>query len=148
MAEMVDRDQEHLRLLSIGHYVLAGMTMFISLFALLYVALGSFIASGVVPMGQTPNGDPKFIGYIFLGFGGAFFVFGTAMAVVYFLVGRKLRAHRWRTFCLVIAGFSCIYIPWGTVIGVCTIMVLIRPDVKRQFEPGLVPGVVATDQHG
>jgi hypothetical protein len=40
MAEMVDRDQEHLRLLKLGYYILAGMTCFFSLFALLYAGIG------------------------------------------------------------------------------------------------------------
>jgi hypothetical protein len=135
MAEMVDRDQEHLRLLKIGYYVLAGMTLFFSLFGLLYAGLGGLLFSGVFPKAADPKNDPRFVGLMFLGLGLVFFVLGLAMATLFFVTGRSLGNHRRRTFCLVIAGVSCLYIPWGTAMGVCTILVLIRPEVKNMFEP-------------
>jgi hypothetical protein len=138
MAEMVDRDVEHLRLLTIGYNVLAGMTAFFSLFALLYVGFGVFMASGVFPVNQTANNDPRPIGYILIAIGAAVFIFGMAVAALYFAVGRSLRNRHRRIFCLAMAGLSCVYIPWGTAIGVCTIIVLNRAEVKRLFEPNQI----------
>lgn len=135
MAEMVDRDQEHLRLLKIGYYVLAGMTGFFSLFALLYAGMGGLLASGVLAKSANTKDDPRVVGLIFLGLGLAFLILGLTMAALYFVAGRSLGQHRRRTFCVVMAGISCFFIPWGTVIGVCTILVLIRPEVKNLFEP-------------
>jgi hypothetical protein len=51
-----------------------------------------------------------------------------------FLAGRNLAQQRRYTFCLVIAGLLCIFIPFGTVLGVFTIVVLVRPSVKALFE--------------
>lgn len=36
-------------------------------------------------------------------------------------------------FCLVMAGISCMFAPIGTVLGVFTIIVLMRPSVKKLF---------------
>ena len=49
MGELIDRDEEHLRLLTWGYHITAGITGFLSLAALLYIALGSVVASGIVP---------------------------------------------------------------------------------------------------
>src|SRR5271157_1075744 len=49
MGELVDRDQEHLFLLKLGHYILSGATAFISLFALFYVGLGAVLTPVVFP---------------------------------------------------------------------------------------------------
>jgi uncharacterized BrkB/YihY/UPF0761 family membrane protein len=132
---MVDRDQEHLRLLTMCYYILAGSTALFSLFALIYVVFGAIIASGVLPSSQTQNSDPRVVGYILTAVGAAVFLLGMGMAVLYYLVARGLRNHRWRILCYVMAGLSCLYIPFGTAIGVCTIVVLNRPDVKNLFLP-------------
>jgi len=139
MAEMVDRDQEHLRLLKTGYYVLAGMTCLFSLFGLLYAGIGGLLASGAFPHSTDPKNDPRVVGLIFLGLGLVFVILGLVIAALYFVTGRSLGEYRRRTFCLVIAGVSCFFMPWGTVIGVCTILVLIRPNVKTLFEPAAPP---------
>src|SRR6185503_9557006 len=46
MGELVDRDQEHLRLLVWAHYIWAGTIGFFSLFTLIYIGLGVMMVSG------------------------------------------------------------------------------------------------------
>ncbi len=36
-------------------------------------------------------------------------------------------------FCLIVAGIECLLMPYGTVLGVFTIMVLMRESVKERF---------------
>jgi len=136
MPEMVDRDQEHLRILTLCYYLLAGCTALFSLLALLYVGFGAIMLSGLIPANQSSNSDPRIIGYILTAIGTAAFLFGMGIAILYYLVGRGLQRHCWRVLCYVMAGLPCFYIPFGTAIGVCTILVLNRPDVKRLFLPG------------
>lgn len=115
------------------------MTCLFSLFGLLYAGMGGLLASGAFSKTTDPKNNPRAVGLIFLGIGLAFVILGLAIAALYFVTGRSLGEYRRRTFCLVIAGFSCFFIPWGTVIGVCTILVLIRPEVKNLFEPPAAP---------
>lgn len=52
------------------------------------------------------------------------------------LAGRALAQRRRYTFCLVIAGVACMFMPFGTVLGVFTIIVLLRDSVKELFATG------------
>lgn len=135
MGELVDRDLEHLRLLKLGYYVMAGMLGVFSLFSLLYIFLGGLFASGVIPVKEGARDDPRMMGLIFLGIGIAVLVIGLTLTGLTFLAGRSLRDRRRRMYCLIVAVLSCLQIPWGTVIGVSTIIVLNRPSVRALFEP-------------
>jgi hypothetical protein len=141
MGELVERDAEHLRLLSLGFYIMAGMAGFFSLFSLIYIGLGGVFASGVIPPNPNDSGSPRVVGLVFLGVGLLILLIGLALTFLTFWVGRSLKERRRRTFCLVMAGLSCLQIPWGTAIGICTILVLSRPSVKAMFEPPGPPGV-------
>ena len=138
MGELVDRDLEHLRLLKGGYYVMTGIMGFFTLFSLLYLGLGSAFASGAIPLTEGSTSDPRTMGMIFLVMGAGFLLIGLTITLLAFFTAHNLRDRRNRTFCLVIAGLSCLQIPWGTVIGVCTIAVLNRPSVKALFEPPVV----------
>src|SRR5690349_18062598 len=128
MGELVDRDDEHLRLLKMGYYIMAGMMGFFSLFSLLYIFLGGLFASGAVPVKEASRDDPRLMGFIFLGLGVGVLFVGLTATFLTFLTGRSLRDRRRHMFCLIIAALSCLQIPWGTAIGVCTFMVLNRPS--------------------
>ena len=55
------------------------------------------------------------------------------LAFLIFLGGRSLRRRDRYMFCLVVAGISCMLMPFGTALGVFTILVLLRPSVKQIF---------------
>jgi len=59
--------------------------------------------------------------------------FGWIFAVIIFLTGRFLAKRKRYMFCLVIACVECLFMPFGTVLGVFTIIVLMRPSVKELF---------------
>jgi hypothetical protein len=148
MSQLVDRDLEHLNLLKLGFYVMAGFLGFFSLFALLYIGIGGIIASGAIPP-QPGSPDPKFLGVIFVAIGIVVLVIGLGSSFLTYFAGRSLRDRRRRTFCFVVAGLCCLQIPWGTALGVCAILVLSRPSVKALFEasgppPPIPPGYGAT----
>ena len=136
MPELIDRDQEHLRLLMVA---MAGFIGFFSLFGLLYVGMGAMFLSGAMPQSGNPRDDPRFIGLILAGMGSAFVVLGLTFALLTFLAGRSLRDRRRKTFIYVVAGLGCLHIPWGTGLGVATFMVLGRPSVKALFDPPTPP---------
>jgi hypothetical protein len=45
-----------------------------------------------------------------------------------------LTRRRRYTFCLVIAGLLCLWMPFGTILGVFTLVTLTKPPVRAQFE--------------
>jgi hypothetical protein len=126
-------DEEHLRLLSIAHYIAAG---FNALFALIGFAYGSFFS---ILLRNIPNNassgfesgfDPALI------FGTLGGLFGVAMllgAAAEFWVGRSLTKREGHTFCVVVSAFDCLSVPYGTLLGVASLVVLERPTVKALF---------------
>ncbi|HJT79618.1 MAG TPA: hypothetical protein VJ719_00350 [Chthoniobacterales bacterium] len=131
----MQEDENHLDLLAIFHYIVAGLTTLFSLFPLIYVAMGLFFAFAPTPSHGEP--PPAFVGWLFVAFGGTFFVVGITLAVCIFAAGRSLhrRTRYWYGF--VVACVECIFMPFGTVLGVFTLIVLSRPSVKTRF--GLPP---------
>lgn len=54
-------------------------------------------------------------------------------AVHLLVVGLAMRRRRWWTFCYLTGWGECLMFPFGTILGVFTIIVLSRPSVKRLF---------------
>lgn len=59
---------------------------------------------------------------------------GWALAAANIYAGRYLTRREKYTFCLVVAAVNCANTPIGTILGVFTIVVLMRPSVKQMFE--------------
>lgn len=76
-----------------------------------------------------PKAVVGFMGAIF----GAHLVLSFLGVVLLIMAGRKLTSHNSHTFCLVIAGLECLWVPMGTILGVFTLIVLLRPSVKVLF---------------
>lgn len=130
-----DQDTEHLRLLSIFHYVVAAIVAVFSLLPLLHLAMGiAMVAGAFDELGKNASPPPPaFIGWIFVGLSAFCIVSGLAMAIVVAMAGQRIQQNRSHTFCLVVAGFECLFTPIGTALGVLTIIVLTRPSVKERF---------------
>lgn len=121
-------DEEHLQILSAFHYIVGAIVALFSCFALIYVAIGiSAFNHG------NASGPPLFVGGIFLAIGGVLLIVGWVYAACLLATGRFLTQRRAYTFCFVISLFSCLFAPFGTILGIFTILVLVKPSVKMQF---------------
>lgn len=131
-------DATHLRLLSIFHYVIGGMIAVFSLIPLIHVALGIGILTGALPMNDA-NGNPsedggRMAGWIFIVIGAVIVIGGVTLGAFIAYAGRCLAQQRRHTLCMVVAALSCLCMPLGTVLGVFTLIVLLRPSVKSAFD--------------
>jgi hypothetical protein len=138
----MNQDKEHLRLLAIFHYVVAGLAALFSFFPLLYTTVGAiFIFAarhGTPKPGEEP--PPEFIGWIFAIVGSLLFLLGIAIAICILIAGRSLAKPTRYWFALVVACIECLFIPFGTILGVFTIVVLSRESVKALFSTAQAPG--------
>jgi tryptophan-rich sensory protein len=131
-------DEEHLRLLAIGYYISAAITACFSFLGLIYAVMGAAIGLAVSKSAsegaaQPNQPSPEFLGWIFGAIGFGLFIAMIAMAALKFYTARSLKQHKSRTFCMVIAALSCLEVPYGTLLGVFTFLVLERPSVARLF---------------
>ena len=131
----MDQDAEHLRLLSIFHYIVGGLAAVFSFFPLLYTTVGAifiFVARHGTPKpGEEP--PPEFIGWILAVIGSFLFLLGIAIAICILIAGRSLAKHTRYWFAFVMACIECLFLPFGTILGVFTIIVLSRESVKTLF---------------
>jgi hypothetical protein len=104
----MNQDREHLRLLAIFHYVVAGLAALFSFFPLLYTTVGAifiFAARHPAAAGPKPGEEPppEFIGWIFAIVGSLLFLLGIAIAICILIAGRSLAKRTRYWFALVVA---------------------------------------------
>jgi hypothetical protein len=131
----MNRDTEHLQLLAIFHYVVAGLAGLFSFFPLIYTIIGTIFIFAARHGTAKPGEDlpPEFLGWIFAVIGSLLFLIGLAMAICILIAGRSLALHKRYSFALVMACIECLFIPFGTILGVFTIVVLSRESAKALF---------------
>lgn len=136
MNQQQKEDLEHLKILSIFHYVVGGLAGLFSCFPIFHLAIGISMLSGNMfgePMPPDADFPSTLFGLMFTIIPMVMILAGWAFAIAILIAGRYLSQHRRHTYCLVVAAISCMFMPFGTILGVFTIIVLSRPTVKALF---------------
>lgn len=120
-----NQDAEHLHLLSIFHYVVGTLLALFSLLPVLHLIAGIYVLS--------QGGEEAWFGIIFVVMALVFIVCGESLAVCTLLSARFLRQRRRYWFSFVISCILCIFMPFGTILGIFTIITLSRPSVKQAY---------------
>jgi hypothetical protein len=130
-------DDEHIKLLSIFHYIVAGLALAGLLFLCLHFMLMTavFFNSQMWRSNKGYSGPPPQVFEVIMTcvylVAGGFLVAG---GILNFLSAKFLRQRIHRTFSLVTAGLNCLQFPLGTALGVFTITVLSRPSVRERYD--------------
>jgi hypothetical protein len=134
------RDTEQLKLLEIFHYVMVGLAFGGMAFIYLHYTIMSVAFAHPWPQQtEQPPFDPAVFFrafrwfYVFMG------AWGLASLVANLASGLCVHQRKARFFSMVVAGFNCINMPFGTGLGVCTLIVLLRPTMPALYhEPPTV----------
>ena len=125
------RAREQLRQLALFHYVTAVLAGLLGVFFAGYAVLGYLLYSGrLVPDDPAARLPGTFAAV----FGAVFCLFFLALAAVLPVAGRRLKQHRSRRFCLVVAACACVFTPVGTILGIFTILALMQEPTQALFE--------------
>jgi len=130
--ETVGRDEEHLRLLSIFHYIVGGILGLTACIPIIHFVLGLFFVIG----GAASNGNggpPAALGLIFMGVASVLILIGWTVAGSAILAGRFIKQRRRHTFCVAVACVLCLFMPLGAILGIFSLIVLNRVTVKSLF---------------
>jgi hypothetical protein len=127
-------DTDHLKLLSIFHFLGAGLALLGLLFLFAHFMILRTVFTGPQQMQFTNQPAPPaeiigFLKWFYLAAG----LWMIASAVLNLLSGLYLRAGKHRTFSIVVAALNCIHMPLGTVLGVFTLIVLLRDSVRERY---------------
>lgn len=127
------QDEDQLRLLSIFHYVVGGMAGLFALFPIFHLVFGLVFIFAPEKFEGGEETPPALFGWIFVIVAATIMLIGWLFAACIVATGRFLAKRKHHTFCLVMGGVECLFMPIGTVLGVFTIIVLMRESVKRMF---------------
>lgn len=127
-------DTQHLKLLAIFHFVLAGLAVV----GLGFLGLHWFIMDSVfsnpeawneAKAGPPPEQFLALFKWFYLAMG--LLVVGSGIANL--VSGFMIQQRRARVFSLVVAGVNCLAFPFGTALGVFTFIVLLRDSVEQLY---------------
>lgn len=130
-------DEEHLRLLAFFHYISGGITVAFSLFFGVWIvfmaAMFAFMPVPPVNPGHpTPpplHGPPAMMFWIF----GTLLVLGLGYGVLEIVSGRWISRKTKRVGSLIVAIPRLLFLPYGLILSILTLMVLERPSVKQLY---------------
>ncbi len=129
-------DNEHLKLLVIFQYIFGGLAFAALIFLFFHFLLMSavFMNPDMWKSQKNYSGPPPEFFTVFLG---CFYLIAglmiAAVGVANILSANFMRKRKHRTFSFVIACLNCLQVPFGTALGVFTIVVLSRPSVQKQY---------------
>jgi len=143
-------DTEHLSALSIGHFILAGVALLGGIPMLLSGIAGAKLMDefgsdlsmamgdipgqpGASPFGGSPDVMMQDLGTLLTTLMVTAVLVSVLSAVHLVVVGVMIRKRQWWTFCYLTGWGECLMFPFGTILGIFTIIVLSRPSVKRLF---------------
>ncbi len=128
------KDEEHLNLLAIFHYIVGGIGCLFACIPLFHVGIGAMMLfSPDTFQAAHGQGPPVFFGYMFLGLGLLFFLVGQAISICIIYSGRCLAKRTKYMFSFVTGCIQCMFVPFGTVLGIFTIIVLSRDSTKTLY---------------
>jgi hypothetical protein len=158
--------RERLRILSIGCYIHGGMIAMLASFGLIYVAIligitfvpdsawenhpkQSGTSAHLTPdttaspapinspeRQQASDAPPKFLFRIMAGIMGCFVLLGWALGGLTASAGWCIEKRRAKPLIYLMAGFSCLFIPYGTLLGVGIFVVLSSAAGQLEFQTG------------
>ena len=154
----MNNDLSHIKILSVLHYVWAGMAVMIGVYFLATALWSYFYINRVVDttlsmeafsgledypesnqyyeqamQGFEDDAKDLFFWHLFVR-GSAYLVIGLVFGALNLVAARYLAVRKGKVFCSVIAGINCLYLPLGTALGVFTFIVLGRPSVTAIFD--------------
>ncbi len=127
-------DADHLKLLAIFHFVVAGLAVAgLGFLFLHWFIIHSMMDNPEMWKDQKGGPPPQEVFAIFRIF---YSVFGAAIllnGIANVISGLCIRRRIYRTFSIVVGGFNCLAFPFGTILGVFTIIVLVRDSVIESY---------------
>ncbi len=131
-------NNEHLRLLEIFHYISGGLTiLFSSLFIFHLVFMSFFMMNpeffpneSVQACEINPEQFMSFFVYIF-----GFMIFlGITYGVAQIISGRFIKKRKGRLFSIIVSIPNILFIPYGTILAILTIIILDKKNIKELYE--------------
>lgn len=136
------RQHEHLRLLAILHHVHAALAFLCSSAFFLHVYAGYRLVHQPDVLDQWPafalwlmrhDTPPELVGISLMFLGGSIVLLGWMIAFSLYVAARAIARRTDFWMIIGVAGLECLLPPFGTVLGMFTILIIARPEVRALF---------------
>ncbi len=125
------QDERVLDLLGVFHYVVGALMILGASIFLIHLAMGVAMVTGHFPDGDAP---PQFMGWMFVVLPGLVILVAWTIAAFIIYAGKNIRRRTRHGLCLAMAGIECIFMPFGTILGIFTLVTLMKEDVRLLFD--------------
>lgn len=129
-------DEEQLRLLSFFHYVSGAVTIaFSSMFIFHLIFFGYMISNPELFNNDDAENakDAMQVMQIFVAVFGAFVILGITYGICEIVSGVFIKRRKYRLFSMIVAIPRIIFIPYGTILSIFTLMLLERDSIKSLY---------------
>lgn len=90
--------------------------------------------SAVSPSSHKAQGPPAIMFRIFAGVISLIIACGWTLGALTVYAGYCIKKRRHKVFIYIMAAINCIWIPYGTVLGIATILLFQWPEVQAEFK--------------
>jgi hypothetical protein len=133
---LTPQDVEHLKTLAIVHYIVGVVIALSGFMGIFHFGIGVAMLVGAFPAKPEEQAMLTFMGAMFAGMAGLFMVMLWTLGAAVIWGGRNLQRRGSWMMGMVISVVLLAYTPIGTILGVLTMVVLLRPNVKAVFQSG------------
>ncbi len=132
-------DEEHLKLLVLFHRIYGIFVIVFSFLGIGYFLLFNFILSiskkhSQFTLADNFQGPPAEFMHIFMIIIGVLILIGLSIGICNLISAQYIKRRKHRIFSIVIAGIDCVSFPLGTILGVLTMVVLLRNTVIEYYK--------------
>jgi hypothetical protein len=127
------KDQQDLKVLSILHFVYAGVIALSGLLIGLYLVIGAAFLASSASAARPKAGEAAMMGTVVLIVFGSVLFFLVLHAALLIYSGLSLRNQERKLLSQIVAAWTCLNVPFGTALGVYTLVVLSRPSVSMLY---------------
>lgn len=105
----------------------------VSLIPVVHLVIGLFIVIAPNEFVSSSEMHAEWIGWFFL-VGATFLILlGFAISAGIIFAGYSIANKKNHTYCLIISGIECMFVPLGTILGVFSVLLLSKESVKTLF---------------
>lgn len=128
-----NKDIDNLNVLAVFHYVVGGLGCLASCVPVFHLVIGIVLVTDPEKLMQHQEAFPEWAGYFFIGVALFAILVGWIFSLCIIFSGRAIaKRERW-TFSFVMAVILCMFFPFGTVLGVFTLVLLNKDPVKTLY---------------
>ncbi|QDT40642.1 hypothetical protein Pan241w_07000 [Gimesia alba] len=124
----MERDKRHLQILSKLQIIYGIFNLFVSVY--FYEVITELVADYRKKLEES---NPEVQVALLIGFGVVLCLIGVVILFCIILTGQSLARYENYQYCLIVATLECLIIPFGTFLGIATILVLRRKSVRELF---------------